>query len=194
MGELKKTHTYTVEEYLAMEEVAEYRSEYFEGEIFAMAGGSPNHDRIAGDCDHVISDSIRSKGCETFTSNMKVRIENSKAYYYPDLSVACGAEFDENGLGALTNPILLIEVLSKSTEAFDRGKKFHRYKQIKSFREYVLISQDEPHIDTSYKTEDGIWQLDSFSGLDDVLVLRSLGIKVKLADIYRRVKFEKEST
>lgn len=186
---VKRTQTYTVAEYLAMEEVAEYRSEYFEGEIFAMAGGSPSHDRIASDCDRFIGDAIQGKGCETFTSNMKVRIENSNAYYYPDLSVACGAEFDGNGQGALINPILLIEVLSKSTEAFDRGKKFHRYKQIKSFREYVLISQDEPHIDVSFKTDDGIWRLDSYAGLDDVLELRSLSIRVKLADIYRRVGF-----
>jgi Uma2 family endonuclease len=195
MGEPKITHRYTVEEYLAMEEVAEYRSEYFEGEIFAMAGGSPSHDRIASQCDRVIGSAIESKGCETFTSSMKVRIENSKAYYYPDLSVACGeAEFDENGIGALTNPVLIIEVLSKSTEGFDRGDKFQRYKQISSFREYVMIAQSKPQIDVFYKTDAGFWRIDNYEGLDAVMELRSLGIQVKLADIYKRVKFEKEST
>jgi Uma2 family endonuclease len=190
MGEPKAIHKYTVAEYLAMEEVAEYKSEYFEGEIFAMAGGSPSHDRIASECDRFIGDAIHGKGCETFTSNMKVRIENSNAYYYPDLSVACGkSAFDGNGLGALTNPVLIVEVLSESTESFDRGKKFHRYKQISSFKEYVLIAQDEPQIDVFYKIEDGTWNQNSYAGMDDEMELRSLGIRVKLGDIYRRVEF-----
>ncbi len=188
MGNPEPVRFYTVAEYLALEEPAEYRSEYFEGEIFAMAGGSPNHDRIASDCDRFIGDAIFGKGCETFTSNMKVRIENSKAYYYPDLSVVCGkAEFEQDGI--LTNPVVLFEILSPSTEGFDRGNKFRRYKQISSLREYVLISQNEPQIDVFFKTDDGSWRLDSYEGLDDLMQLRAIGIHIQLADIYRRVEF-----
>lgn len=190
MGIERTAQKFTVAEYLAMEETAEYRSEYFEGEIFAMSGGTGNHSRIAVDTMNSLSRQLSNGSCEVFDSTLKIRIQNSMAYFYPDLSVVCGgAEFEDESELILKNPILIVEVLSKSTEAFDRGKKFHRYKQITSFREYVLISQDEPHVDISFKTDEGIWQLDSYEGLDAEMELRSLGVKVRLADIYGRVKF-----
>lgn len=188
MGNPEPVHYYTVAEYLALEEAAEYRSEYVDGEIFAMAGGSPNHDMICSECARVIGNAILGSGCETHTSNMKVRNETSSVFYYPDLSIACGkAEFDSDGI--LTNPVILFEVLSPSTEAYDRGEKFQRYKQISSLREYVMIAHKKPQIDVFFKTDAGFWRIDSYAGLDDVMELRSLGIQIKLADIYRRIEF-----
>jgi Uma2 family endonuclease len=189
MGEPKKIHKYSAKEYLAIEEAAEYRSEFVDGEIFAMAGASPAHDMICSECQRVVGNAILGSGCETHTSNMKVRNENSSVYYYPDLSVVCGeANFDADGI--LMNPVLIFEVLSPSNEAYDRGEKFRRYKQIASLREYVLITQSKPQIEVFYKTEAGFWRHDSYEGLHDLMELRSLGIQVPLADIYRRVPFE----
>jgi Uma2 family endonuclease len=186
----KTTHSYTVAEYLAMEETAEYRSEYFEGEIFAMSGGTFNHENIVGDLYFQLRLSLSGTSCRPLTSNMKIRIEGSRAYYYADLSVICGEPvFEDEKQHVISNPVLIIEVLSESTESFDRGKKYHRYKQISSLREYVLIAQDEPQIDVSYKNEEGRWEQYSYEGLEDVLELRSIGVKIKLADIYRMVKF-----
>ena len=191
MEESKSSHRYTVQEYLAMEEVAEYRSEYFEGEIFSMAGESGNHSRIATDCANAIAEGLKNGNCEVFNSDLKVRIENRSAYCYPDIAVVCGgATFEDPAKSILTNPMLIFEVLSKSTESMDRGSKFHRYKQISSLVEYILIAQDEPQIDAFLKVDDERWNMHSYAGLDDVLLLRSLGIQIKLADIYRRVKFE----
>lgn len=188
MGNPEPVRRYTVAEYLAMEEAAEYRSEFFEGEIFAMAGGSPTHDMICSECLRVVGNAILGSGCETFSSNMKVRNEASSIFYYPDLSVVCGiAEFDEDGV--LTNPRIVFEVLSPSTEAYDRGEKFQQYRQIKSLQEYVMVAQRKPQIDVFSKTDAGFWRIDNYDGLDAVIELRSLGIEIKLADIYRRVQF-----
>jgi Uma2 family endonuclease len=190
MGEPKTVHRYTVQEYLAMEEVAEYRSEYFEGEIFAMSGGSGNHSRIALDCANAIGEGLKDGNCEVFNSDLKVRIENSSAYYYPDISVVCGgAAFEDPAELILKNPIIIFEVLSESTESFDRGKKFHRYKQISTLVEYILIAQSEPQIDAFYKVDYDTWMHRSYAGLEGVLELKSLSIQIKLADIYRRVQF-----
>ncbi len=181
---------HTVAEYLALEEVAEYRSEYFEGEIFAMAGATGEHNLIAKECSRAIDDAAEGSGCQTVLLDMKVRIEGSSAYYYPDIAVVCDKfQYEDEKRQILKNPLIIIEVLSDSTEAQDRGSKFHRYKQISSLREYVLISQKEPQIDVFFKMNDDSWRLDSYAGLDAKMELRSLGIHVKLADIYRRVEF-----
>jgi Uma2 family endonuclease len=193
MGDPQPVHRYTVAEYLALEEVAEYRSEYFEGEIFAMAGGTENHSLVVGNCITQLNLKLSEKPCRVYPSDTKVRIEGSSAYYYPDVSVACEHfEFEDAKRMLLTNPVLLIEVLSDSTADFDRNKKFTRYRQISSLREYVLISQHEPGIDVFYKTDAGFWRFDNYTKLDDVMELRSLGIQIKLADIYRRVAFAEQ--
>lgn len=173
-----------------MEEVAEYKSEYDNGEIFAMAGATANHNRIAFDCGRLVGNALRGSGCEAFSADMKVRIAKDDIYYYPELSIACGkADFEDKKETILKNPTLIIEVLSEGTSSFDRGRKFHKYQQIASLQEYVLIEQIEPQIDSYFKMEDGSWNLRSHFGLEAVLELRSLGIKLKLADIYERVNF-----
>jgi Uma2 family endonuclease len=188
---IPKTGTYySPEEYLALEEVAEFRSEYFRGEIFAMAGATANHGRISLACARLIGNALENSQCELFSNETKLRIPNDDIYYYPEFSALCGTpDFEDSKETILKNPALIIEVLSESTESYDRGKKFHRYKQIPSFREYVLIAQDEYQIDVFEKNEAGNWTLRSYEGIDDVLELDSLGIQLKLADIYRKVKF-----
>jgi Uma2 family endonuclease len=190
MGDAGPIRRYTVAEYLAQEAAAEYRSEYFEGEIFAMSSGSGNLALIGNNAGSELCSILASRGCRVFNSDIKIRIENSSAYYYADVSVICERPIYEDPKNTIVrNPLVIIEVLSESTESFDRRKKFHRYKQISSFKEYVLIAQDEPQIDVFFKEEDKIWHLRSFAGLDAVMELRSLGIKVKLAEIYHLVEF-----
>jgi Uma2 family endonuclease len=188
---IPKTQDYfTRDEYLTMEEVAEYRSEYFRGEIFAMAGATANHDRISNACNRLIGNALDGGSCEYFSNDIKVRIPNDDIYYYPELSAVCGpAEFEDEKETILTNPFVIIEVLSDGTESFDRGKKFHRYKQIPSLKEYILIAQDELQIDVFQNADDGIWHLRSYSGVEDSLEINSLNIRLPLAEIYRRVKF-----
>lgn len=174
-----------------MESVADFRSEFFKGEIFAMAGATANHDRISNACNRLIGNALDGGQCEHFSNDIKVRIPNEDIYYYPELSVVCGAaDFEDKKESILKNPVLIIEVLSEGTESFDRGKKFHRYQQIPSLREYILIAQDEYQIDAFKKADDGVWQLRSYSGLEDVLEINSLNLFLPLADIYRRVKLE----
>ena len=190
MGNPEPVHYYTVAEYLEMEELAECRSEYFDGEIFAMAGGSADHDRLSSELDRLIGTAMIGRPCETFTANMKIRIQGSSAFFYPDLSVVCGKpQFDDPKQHVITNPVIIIEVLSESTEARDRGKKFERYKQITSFQEYVLVYQTEPKAQVYRKVQEGIWTQYTYSGMDAVMELQSIGIQIKLADIYRRVEF-----
>lgn len=190
MGVPKSNRYCSAKEYLALEEIAEFKSEYYNGEIFAMSGGTANHDRLASECDRIIGTRLENGDCESFTSNMKVRIPKADIYFYPDFSVVCGqAEFEDAKKSILTNPILIVEVLSDSTESFDRGKKFHRYQQIPSLTEYLLISQTEPQVDIFHRSDNRIWTLRSYSGLESVIEIQTLNLEIKLADLYRRVEF-----
>ncbi len=163
---------YTVEEYLEMEEVAEYKSEYFNGEIFAMAGGSVEHDIISGNIYAALNQEMAAKPCITFTSNMRVLVKENGLYTYPDASVVCGdIEFQEGRRDVITNPILIIEVLSKSTRKYDRTAKFALYRDIKTFQEYVLIYQDKVGIECFWKLDDGSWELQLYDNIEDTLKL-----------------------
>ncbi len=191
MGNPEPIRRYAVAEYLALEEAAESRSEYLDGEILEIAGESANHSRIGVACMSILDGLLANSPCEVFDGSLKIRIQDSNAYCYPDLSVVCGEpSFEDDKELILKNPMLIVEVLSKSTEGYDRGEKFQYYKQIDALREYVLITQKKPQVDVFYKTEVGFWRLDSFEGLDDVVELKSLGVQIKMADIYRKVRFE----
>ena len=140
MGNPEPIRRYTVAEYLALEETAEYRSEYFDGEIFAMAGGTGNHSRIGVACMSILDGLLANSPCEVFDGSLKIRIQDSNAYCYPDLSVVFGKPlFEGDKELILKNPMLIVEVLSKSTEGYDRGEKFQYYKQIDTLRELSLI-------------------------------------------------------
>jgi Uma2 family endonuclease len=181
---------YTPEQYLAMERAATYKSEYVAGEIIAMAGSSPRHSRICINLTVQVETQVAALGCETYDSNLRVNI--GAAYLYPDLTVACGkAEFVNDGqLDNLTNPTVIFEVLSKTTEADDRGEKFARYGKIKSLVAYVLVSQTKPRIEVFQRLPDGSWRLTTFEGLDAKVELPGINCILVLSDVYNRVEFD----
>lgn len=175
------------EEYLSLERRAEFKSEYFDGVIYAMAGGSERHNLIAANVIIALGVQLRDRPCRVYPSDLKVRVPNSKRFFYPDVSVVCGkTQFADEERDVILNPILVVEVLSESTEAFDRGKEFSSYQQIESLREYLLVAQDEFVVEHYLRQEDG-WLYTKASGEAD-LVLPALDCRVALSDIYNKVE------
>ena len=183
-------HYVTPEEYLQREKDAEFRSEYFRGEMFAMAGASANHNLIVGNCVQTLGQQLKKKPCRVYPSDLKLRIEATGLYTYPDLSVVCGEpELECNGVDVLLNPVVLIEVLSDSTEAYDRGKKFEHYRTIPCLKHYVLIAQDRHSIDCFSRTPDGSWLLTSCQSLDEKVELEAIDSQLAAAEVYDKVVF-----
>jgi len=179
-----KTKKYTPEEYLALEERAEYRSEYEDGEIVQMAGGSLSHQRITSNVSRFIGNKI-SADCDSLPSEMKIRVESFKKFYYPDITVFCGEPaFYKKRNDTITNPILIVEVLSDTTEAKDRGEKFFAYQTLDSLREYVLISQNRAVVEQFIKQPDGSWKYLATIGLESLLNLESINVGLTLQEIY----------
>ena len=175
------------EEYLTIERNAEFKSEYFDGVAYAMAGGSERHNLITGNLVTELNVQLRAAPCRVYPSDMKVRLPNSKRFFYPDVSVICGeTQFADEERDVILNPVLIVEVLSESTEAFDRGKKFSSYQQIESLREYLLVAQDEFVVEHYLRQEDG-WLYTKASGLDSALDLPALNCRMALSDIYNKV-------
>ncbi len=141
------TQKMTIEEYIEFDKLSEERFEYFAGELFAMAGGSPNHTRISVNVCNVLAQKLRRTKCEAFNADLRIKVPSAAPFRYPDVSVACEPQFEEIlGVQALLNPVLLVEVLSVSTADYDLGAKFTAYQSIESFQEYLVIAQDVPHI------------------------------------------------
>lgn len=191
MSAIPKTKM-TLEEYLEFDRNSEERYEYFDGEIFNMSGAKRNHVRIQGNLFSTLQSKIRPKGCETFLSDMRVKVPAMITYRYPDLSALCGqATFEEmGGVDVLTNPNLIIEVLSDSTESFDRGAKFTHYKSIESFTEYLLIAQDRPHVTQFIRHENGFWLQTEFNSLAEEFHLRSVDCHVTMEEVFQNIEFE----
>jgi Uma2 family endonuclease len=180
---------FSVQEYLHAERQAETKSEYVNGEIFAMAGTTLSHARITTALIVELRNELGDGPCEVLVSDIRIRVEASNLYTYPDASIVCGEpDMDPQDECAITNPAVLFEVLSKSTEAWDRGGKFAHYRLLTSLREYVLISQTEPRIER-YERRGEEWVLTEFVGLDAVFALATLDVKVPLATVYARVEF-----
>ncbi|PAX51137.1 Uma2 family endonuclease [Brunnivagina elsteri] len=176
----------TVEEYLKAEEYSEIRHEYVDGEIFAMAGASEEHNLIAGNIFTLIRPHIRGTSCRVFVSDMKVKLKVQKAdiFYYPDLLVTCDPNDGERYFK--TSPNLIVEVLSNSTKTIDKREKRLNYQSIESLQEYVLVSQDEIKVEVYRKDAQGNWSLEILSK-DDNLELKSVGLTLTMADIYEDV-------
>jgi len=182
------------QEYLAREREAETKSEYYDGETFAMAGGSEEHSLIAVNVAGALNFQLADRPCKVYNSDMRVRVEEDGPYAYPDVSVVCGeAEFADAERDVLLNPMVIIEVLSPTTEAWDRGGKFQRYQQMAALQEYVLIAQDQPRVERYERQGDEQWLLTVTTGLNGVLSLRSIGCELGLADIYRKVAFPEDA-
>jgi len=186
----------TPEQYLEIERKAEYKSEYYRGEMFAMAGASWAHNLLVSHLLRDIGQQLRGKPCEICPSDMRVRVSASGLYTYPDAVVVCGEpQLLDNQFDTLLNPHLIVEVLSPSTEAYDRGRKFEHYQSIESLGEYLMISSDRVHADLYTRQPDGRWLLTSATRLEDSLDLQSVGSSLALAGLYEKVDFaEPEST
>lgn len=181
----------TPEEYLYRERTAEYRSEFFRGETFAMAGASANHNLIVLNTGANLREQLKKKPCRVYPSDLKLRIEATGLYTYPDLSVVCGEpKLETESRDVLLNPVVLIEVLSDSTEAYDRGKKFQHYRTIPSLRHYVLIAQDRHSIECFSRQESDTWLLSVCYDLASSLELAAIDCRLAAAEVYDKVAFD----
>lgn len=187
---------YTLEEYLELDRTSEERLEFWDGEVFCMSGGSEWHYEIESNIHSFLKTSLRARGCRVFTGNVRIKVPSAPPYRYADVSAVCGkAEFEEiGGVDALTNPQIIVEVLSPSTEAYDRGEKFTHYKSIPTLREYLLVAQHRPHVTRLYKEDDGKWVHTEADGLSATLTLDSLGCDLPLSEIYQGVSFDAPAT
>jgi Uma2 family endonuclease len=178
----------TPEQYLEIERAAEYKSEYYQGEMFAMAGAGEAHNELVGNLVAGLHQQLRSRPCRVYSNDMRVRVSATGLYTYPDVVVVCGERrFQDERRDTLLNPSLLIEVLSPWTEAFDRGRKFEHYRSIESFGEYLLVASDRVHTDLYTRAPDGRWLLTSADRLEDSLDLESIGCRLTLSDLYEKV-------
>ena len=193
MSALKKPML-TVQEYLALEEVAPYKSEFWNGEMFAMAGASNNHNYIRESLSVEIGGRLKGSTCRTVSADQRLKVDRTGLYCYPDLMILCDKrEFDPDNANTVLNPVAIVEVLSPSTEKYDRGAKFRHYEQIASLKEYLLVAQDEAVIERFVRQADGSWALVSFVGLADTLSLTSVPMQIPLVDIYAGVTLENPS-
>lgn len=179
----------TPEEYLAFERRAEYKNEYFDGEVIAMTGASRRHNLISLNVGAELRTRLKGRTCETYVSDMRVRIPSANIYTYPDVVVACDEpQFEDAELDTLLNPTLIVEVLSKSTAAYDRVAKFGYYRTLPSLKEYLLVSQDEYHVAQHVRQADGRWMLTDIREVGGVVELSSVGCTLGIGEIYERVE------
>lgn len=177
------------EEYLAIERKSEFRSEYIDGEILAMTGASRNHNLIVANSIGELRQQLKNRPCELYTSDMRVRISSANIYTYPDVVAVCGEpQFEDSFVDTLLNPTLIIEVLSDSTESYDRGKKSAYYRTLESLAEYILIAQDEYRIEQYVKQNQGRWLLLETRSLDATIELPSIQCVLAPKEVYDRVK------
>jgi len=192
MATQPKTHL-TPEQYLEIERKAEYKSEYFRGEMYAMSGAREGHNLVASNLNAELVTQLRKRPCKAYMSDMRVHIASTGLYTYPDASALCGEpQFLDDTRDTLLNPQVIVEVLSPSTEAYDRGRKFGQYRTIPSLREYLLISSERMSVEHFTRGEDGAWILRARNNPQDVVELTSLSVRIALADLYDKVDFAPE--
>jgi Uma2 family endonuclease len=179
----------TEEQYLSIERAADFKSDYFRGEMFAMSGASMQHVRLQGNLFNQLSSALSGGRCEAFGSDLRVRVSSSM-YTYPDISVVCGDPvLADDYQDVLLNPVVIFEVLSPSTERYDRGLKRQRYRAIATLQDYILVSQSELHIEQYTRQENNLWVVRDYESLPEELNIVSIGVSLSLARIYERVEF-----
>jgi Uma2 family endonuclease len=187
----------TEEEYLAFEEASEEKHEFYDGivrplsQIIGMAGGSEQHSLVASNLLVALATGVRRKPCRVYGSDLQVKPRNDARYSYPDISVVCDeVEYDPSvsGRRAINNPVIVVEVVSPSTEGYDRGIKLERYRKIESLEEYVIVDSRRPLVQTVYRDGNGGWSIAFAAGLEDVVKFRSVDIEVSMREIYRHVE------
>ncbi len=191
MSSEAKIH-YTPEEYLALERQADYKSEYFAGEIFAMTGASRKHNLVAGNVLASLHAQLKGRPCEIYPSDMRVKVSPTGLYTYPDVVIICGdPAFDDDQKDTLLNPTVLVEVLSKSTASYDRGEKFEHYRKLNSLTEYLVIAQDKHHLEHYVRQPDNQWLLSETDDMQETIHLHSIECNLALLDIYDKVNIDK---
>lgn len=191
--QVEEKKQYTPEEYLELEATAEERHEYIDGEMILMPGGLPNHNTIAGNFYAAINFALKQQPYRAFITDQRLWIPRKRIYTYPDVMIVQGElQLQEGRRDTLTNPMMIAEVLSNSTEAYDRSGKFAAYRTIPSFQEYVLIEQSSLHVEHYFKTEPRKWIFSEYDGAEAILSLNSVPVEITLADLYDKVAFEAE--
>jgi Uma2 family endonuclease len=191
MSSQRALAVFTPEEYLDLERLSEIRHEFLDGTVYATAGESPRHSAICFNLNVAIGLQLRGTNCRGFSPNMKVRAGESGLYAYPDLAVACGEAFFHDRHGdVLLNPVVVFEVLSRSTQTYDRCEKFERYEAIETLLDYVLVSQDRPLVEHFSRRPDGTWSRAELSGTGAAFTLESVNCRLALADVYDRIEFD----
>ena len=193
MGLLEHNHQfYTIPEYLELERQTGIKFEYEDGEVFAMVGGTATHSRISTNITGELRQVLKRKLCNEYNSDLKIAI-NEEKYRYADASVICGlAEYYDENPEAAKNPLLIVEVLSESSESYDRGEKFKKYRQIPTFREYILIEQRFPLVEVFFKIDEKTWQYRVYEQLDQMVQLNSIEAEIPLAELYSGVIFNEQ--
>jgi Uma2 family endonuclease len=181
----------SAEDYLAWEQMQQERHEYWDGEVLAMTGGTKRHNRVSSNCFKVLDNLLAERNCEVYISDVKVQVEANRKYFYPDVVVTCDKRDRDAQL--VQYPCLIVEVLSPSTEAVDRGAKFKAYRQFTTLQDYVLIQPDQPIVEVFTRKEAGQWVLVEY-GLEDVIELASVGGRVAVKELYDRVTFEESES
>ncbi len=190
MSAIPKTKL-TVKDYLEFERKSEERHEYFDGEIFAMSGAKRNHNKITTNLRGLVWQHLKGRNCENYSNDMRVFVPETGLYTYPDLVVVCGEpQFQDEVFDTLLNPVLLIEVLSETTESYDRGKKFQHYRSIESLQEYILVAQNEARIEKYVRHGDGFWLLSEAVGVNSEIEFSSIECRIALAEVYDKIDFE----
>ena len=182
----------TPQEYYRLEQEAGFKSDYYDGEIFAMAGGTIAHSLICSNIVREVGNRLKGTPCAIYESNLRLKVEATGLRTYPDAGVYCGAlarDLEDPGSQTVTNPTVLFEVLSSSTEAYDRGFKSQNYRKIESLRVYVLVSQHAPHIEVYERQADGTWLFWEVNGLESTIPVPGITIQLPLSEIYDRVEF-----
>lgn len=187
MVSLPASRFMTAEEYLVWEPTQEERYEYWDGEVFCMTGGTRNHNRVSLNFSKLLDDALIDRPCDVYINDVKVQVEPGQKYFYPDVVVTCDDRDTDPNL--IQFPCLIIEVLSPSTEAIDRGAKFAQYRRFITLKEYVLVQVDQPVIEVFRRNEQGQWVLFEY-GLSDRLPLESIDGELAIADCYRQVQFD----
>ncbi|WP_298610068.1 Uma2 family endonuclease [uncultured Thiothrix sp.] len=185
---LAQRASFTPSEYLQQERHSSERHEYIQGQIYSMAGASREHNQLVFNLAGLLHAQLRQRPCSAFVADMRVRTRINEAYFYPDLSVVCGAmQFEDETSDTLTNPILIIEVLSPTTEGYDRGAKFAHYRRLESLREYILVAQDRVSIERYTRNAQGQWLLSEATELEQTLQLEAIGCELGVKAVYEKV-------
>ncbi len=194
MSGIPKPRKLTVAEYLVIEAAAEIKSEFYDGEMFAMTGANPPHNIVKDNLVGELHARLKGESCRTMSSDQRVMIPRTGLYTYPDIVIVCGRpEYDPADANTLVNPVVVVEILSPSTEGYDRGAKFRHYQKLASIREIVLVSQTQPLVQVFARQADGRWLLTTCDDLAGEFALTSVPVAVPLADVYRDVEWPEDT-